>query len=179
MTMKCFAQPATIFSWVRQPLPEKATICCKEPHTTLRYFQSCQGWGNVPCSYPPPLMRVSPASTSSAPSMATSSCYRQTQTNKQTNTNFEKHSWVCVKIVFFPDTCEWEAMCGGWLFSSSPLDAGPGQREWGNAAGLTDAPEEERKRVLWGKGWRTTDFTNMVSHSLHIDIGKLHLPGRR
>lgn len=64
--MKCLAQPAMIFSWVRQPLRTKdgENGEGKPEGTRLR---------GVTLTHPPPLISVRSASTSSAPSIATSS----------------------------------------------------------------------------------------------------------
>lgn len=105
MTMKCLAQPATIFSWVRQPLPEKSKAMThvhrNEPHYC---FQICQMSGlKNRSSYPPPLMSVRPASTSSAPSMATSSWDTNTQTFWETFFN----SYNCLSEIIRERVCWW------------------------------------------------------------------------
>lgn len=63
MTIKVLAFAATIFSWVWQPL----SMINKWNKCLDKWFGDC-------LPYPPPLMQFRSLSTSSAPSIATSSC---------------------------------------------------------------------------------------------------------
>lgn len=77
MTIKCLAQPATIFSWVRQPLWDREK-CVR--HARQHAAEALLSVLN--CTHPPPLINVRSASTSSAPSIATSSWVMWTQTQR-------------------------------------------------------------------------------------------------
>lgn len=76
--MKHFAYPATIFSCVKQPLPGNK----RKPQKSVRKHRTAPKPPTTGAprrrtdskAHPPPLIRLRFESTSSAPSMATSSC---------------------------------------------------------------------------------------------------------
>lgn len=103
MTTKCFPQPATIFSCVRQPLWDKE-------RTSERQKSGDTGWvllSVLNCPHPPPLISVRSPSTSSAPSITTSSCvggmltYYSTRQIKRNCFSAFRHSAPPVMFFFF------------------------------------------------------------------------------